>query len=73
VLLCDVPRAAVSPAPRGAFAVQDYLYEWAAADALRYYTGRRATVRVQQAGGPDGCRAAEATLVVRFAELAEPR
>jgi len=73
VLLCDVPRAAVSPAPRGAFAVQDYLYEWAAADALRYYTGRRATVRVEQAGGPDSCRAAGATPAVRFAELVGPR
>ncbi len=70
VLLCDVPRAAVSPAPRGAYAVQDYLYDWAAADALRYYTGRRATVRVQQEGSPGGCTGRDGELVVRFAELA---
>jgi hypothetical protein len=72
VLLCDVPRAAVTPAPRGAFAVQDYLYEWAAADSLRYYTGRRATVRIDQAGGPGGCAGKEA-VVVSFDELAGPR
>jgi hypothetical protein len=71
VLLCDVPRAAVSPAPRGAFAVQDYLYEWAAADALRYYTGRRATVRVVQA--PTACPASRAVRVLRYSDLAEPR
>jgi hypothetical protein len=71
VLLCDVPRAAVTPAPRGAFAVQDYLYEWAAADSLRYYTGRRATVRIDQAGGPGGCTGEEA-VVVSFEDLARP-
>jgi hypothetical protein len=69
VLLCDVPRAAVTPAPRGAFAVQDYLYDWAAADSLRYYTGRRATVRIDQAGGPARCAGKE-TVVVPFDELA---
>jgi hypothetical protein len=69
VLLCDVPRAAVTPAPRGAFAVQDYLYEWSAVDSLRYYTGRRATVRIEQAGGPGGCAGAQ-DVVVRFDELA---
>jgi hypothetical protein len=71
VQLCDVPRAAVSPAPRGAFAVQDYLYEWAAADALRYHTGRRATVRVVQA--PAGCPPSRTVRTLRYADLAEPR
>jgi hypothetical protein len=73
VLVCEVPRAAVSPAPRGAFAVQDYLYEWAAADALRYYTGRRATVQVAQAGSGTGCPASGTVPVVPYAELAGPR
>jgi len=71
VTLCEVPRAAVSPAPRGAFAVQDYLYDWAAEDALRYYTGRQATFRIQLAGGEDGCPASEAALAVPFDALRE--
>jgi hypothetical protein len=72
VVLCEVPRAAVAPAPHGAFAVQDYLYEWSAADALRYYTGRRAVVRVFPAGSEAECRAGSATLVVPFDQVAEP-
>jgi hypothetical protein len=71
VTLCDVPRAAVSPAPRGAFAVHDYLYDWAAADALRYYTGRRATFRVHQADSLAVCPAGDSSMVVSFAELAD--
>jgi hypothetical protein len=71
VTLCEVPRAAVSPAPRGAFAVQDYLYDWAAEDVLRYYTDRQATFRIQQAGGEDGCPASEAALAVPFDALRE--
>jgi hypothetical protein len=69
VALCAVPRAAVSPAPRGAFAVQDYLYDWAAADALRYYTGRRAMFRVQQSGTDDQCGTGDEDLVVEFNAL----
>jgi hypothetical protein len=69
VALCQVPRAAVSPAPRGAFAVQDYLYDWAAEDALRYYTGRQATFRIQQADGEDGCPVSDAALAVPFDAL----
>jgi hypothetical protein len=69
VTLCDVPRAAVTPAPRGAFAVQDYLYDWAAEDALRYYTGRRATFRIYQAAGDEGCPAGDAAPVIPFDAL----
>ncbi len=43
VAVCEVRRAVVDPAPRGAFAVHDLIYEWAARDALEYYTDRRAT------------------------------
>jgi hypothetical protein len=71
VTLCEVPRAVVAPAPRGAFAVQDYLYDWAAEDALRYYTGRQATFRIQQTDGEDGCPASDAALAVRFDALRE--
>ena len=65
VTLCEVPRAAVSPAPRGAFAVQDYLYDWAAEDALRYYTGRRATFDIHPAAGEESC-GGDAALVLPF-------
>jgi hypothetical protein len=71
VTLCDVPRAAVSSAPRGAFAVHDYLYDWAAADALQYYTGRKATFRISLAGSGEPCRGSDAALVVSFDELAD--
>lgn len=43
VALCGVRRQVVDRAPRGAYAVHDLIYEWAARDALEYYTGRRAT------------------------------
>lgn len=41
--LCGVHRAVVSHAPRGAFAVDEFVYDWAARDALDYYTHRRAS------------------------------
>ena len=41
--ICGVRRTVVDPAPRGAFAVHDFVYDWAAQDAVRYYTGRRVT------------------------------
>jgi hypothetical protein len=71
VTLCEVPRAAAVPAPRGAFTVQDYLYDWAAEDALRYYTGRQATFRIHQANGDQGCPDGDAALVVPFDALRE--
>jgi len=43
VALCHVRRTVVQPAPRGAFAVHEFIYEWAAERALRYYTGHHAT------------------------------
>ena len=43
VALCHVQRTVVQPAPRGAFAVHEFIYEWAAERALQYYTGRHAT------------------------------
>lgn len=43
VAVCHVRRTVVQPAPRGAFAVHEFIYEWAAERALRYYTGRHAT------------------------------
>ena len=46
VAVCDVRRTVVQPAPRGAFAVHDFIYEWAAERALVYYTGRHATIQL---------------------------
>jgi hypothetical protein len=69
VTLCDVPRTAVTPAPRGAFAVQDYLYDWAATDALRYHTGRQVTFRIHQADRDQGCPEGDSALTVPFPAL----
>jgi hypothetical protein len=44
VAVCGVTRTVVQLAPRGAFAVHDFIYEWAAERALTFYTGRRATI-----------------------------
>jgi hypothetical protein len=71
VTLCEVPRTAVEPAPRGAYATQDYLYDWAAQDALRYYTGREATFRIHDADGEHNCPLGDAALAVSFDVLRE--
>jgi hypothetical protein len=44
IAVCHVRRTVVPLAPRGAFAVHEFLYEWAADRALQYYTGRHASV-----------------------------
>jgi hypothetical protein len=44
VAVCQVRRTVVEPAPRGAFAVHDFISDWAAEGALLYYTGRHATI-----------------------------
>ena len=46
VSLCGVRRTVVTTAPRGAFAVHDFIYDWAAQDAVRYYTDRSVTFRL---------------------------
>jgi hypothetical protein len=70
VAVCDVPRTVVTPAPVGSFALHEFAYDWAAEDAMRYYAGRDAEVRL---GGPLwGTRCpdmAGADLVVGFEEL----
>lgn len=42
VAVCGVERTVVQPAPRGAFAVHEFVYDWAAREALYYYTGKGA-------------------------------
>jgi hypothetical protein len=70
VAVCDVPRTVVTPAPVGSFALHEFAYDWAAEDAMRYYAGRNAEVRL---GGPLwGTRCPDpggADLVVGFDEL----
>jgi hypothetical protein len=42
VAVCRVRRTVVEPAPRGAFALHEYMSRWSAQGAMEYYTGRRA-------------------------------
>jgi hypothetical protein len=43
VAVCGVTRTVVEPAPRGAFALHELVYDWSAHDALEHYTGERVT------------------------------
>jgi hypothetical protein len=74
VALCGVPRTVVEPAPRGAFAVHEFIYDWAAADALAFYAGRHVQFRLAGALWAQPCPAApEVDLVVPFDELLRAR
>jgi hypothetical protein len=66
VAVCQVRRTVVPLAPRGAFAVHEFLYEWAAERALRYYTARRATVLVSGEPCP---RVSDVDAIISFDEL----
>ncbi|MDP9022184.1 MAG: hypothetical protein M3N57_05670 [Actinomycetota bacterium] len=74
VAVCGVRRTVTEPAPRGAFAVHDLIYEWAAEDAVAYYTGRRVTFELAgelwQRPCPD---AADVDAVVMFDQLVAAR
>jgi hypothetical protein len=71
VAVCGVERTVVDPAPRGAFAVHDLIYDWAAHEALEYYTGRSATfVLSGDVLGERPCRGPEgADRVIAFTDL----
>jgi hypothetical protein len=43
VAVCQVRRTVVEPAPRGAYAVHEFMEDWSAERALEYYTGHHAT------------------------------
>ncbi len=71
VSVCDVRRTFVEPAPVGAVAQTEFLFDWSAEEALRYYTGVRAQFEL---GGhywdnrcPPGANRAD--LVVSFDDL----
>jgi hypothetical protein len=43
VAVCGVTRTVVRPAPRGSFALHEFDYDWAARDAVEFYTGKHLT------------------------------
>ena len=70
VAVCDVRRTVVDSAPRGAYAVHEFLEDWSAERALQYYTGRRATVVLAGDLWNRPCPTAKAVdVVIRFDEL----
>jgi hypothetical protein len=75
VAVCQVRRTVVEPAPRGAYAVHEFVEDWAAERALQYYTGRHATVYLAGDLWAQPCPAANGVdAVIRFDELlAAPR
>jgi hypothetical protein len=65
-----VPRTLVKPAPRGAFAVHEFIYDWAAADAVAFYSGRHVEFRLAGELWAESCPdARDVDIVVPFDEL----
>jgi hypothetical protein len=72
--LCGVPRTVVEPAPRGAFAVHEFIYDWAATDALAFYSGRHVEFRLAGELWAEPCPdARDVDVVVSFDELVPER
>jgi hypothetical protein len=70
VAVCQVRRTVVEPAPRGAYAVHEFLEDWSAERALQYYTGHHATIYLAGDLWDRPCPAAsDVDLVIRFDEL----
>ena len=70
VLICNVPRTAVTPAPAGDFAVHELIFPSGLEAAIRYYTGRTIAVRRVGTRWPGPCsREQGVDLVVSFDEL----
>ena len=70
VAVCQVQRAVVEPAPRGAYAVHEFLEDWSAERALQYYTGHHATILLAGDLWNRPCPAAsDVDAVIRFDEL----
>jgi hypothetical protein len=71
VAVCHVRRTVVQPAPRGAFAVHELIYEWAAERAVLYYTGHHVTISLAgDLWGDRPCpRVPEVDAVIDFDEL----
>jgi cytosine/adenosine deaminase-related metal-dependent hydrolase len=74
VALCGVPRTVVDPAPRGAFAVHEFIYDWAAADAVAFYSGRHVQFRLAGELWAGPCAdPGDVDVVVPFDELLRER
>ena len=72
VAVCGIRRTVVSPAPRGAFAVHEFLYDWAAARVVTYYTGRHLTFTLAGEPWNVACpRPPDVDVVVTFDQLLE--
>jgi hypothetical protein len=70
IALCGVTRTVVRPAPRGAFALHEFDYDWAARDAVEFYTGKRMVFRISGTIPPRRCPDARGgDRVIRFPEL----
>jgi hypothetical protein len=70
VAVCGVERAVTWPAPVGSYAINEFVYDWAAHDALLYHTGRQAEFRLAgPVWGTDCPDLDGADLVVDFDEL----
>ena len=70
VAVCHVRRTVVEPAPRGAFAVHEFIYDWAAERALQYYTGRHADISLSGELWNKPCPPARSVdAVIEFDEL----
>lgn len=70
VQVCGVERAVTWPAPAGSYALNEFVYDWAAHDALAYHTGRQARFRLAGPLWGTACPiGGEADLVVGFDEL----
>jgi hypothetical protein len=70
--VCDIRRTVVDPAPRGAFALHEFMDEGTARDSLQFHTGRRARFLIAGEPWPDrACPEGEADVTVSFSALRE--
>jgi hypothetical protein len=72
VAVCGVTRTVVRPAPRGSFALHEFDYDWAARDAVEFYTGTRLDFVIAGSMWDRPCPASAAVdRVVSFPSLVE--
>jgi len=68
--VCGITRTVVDPAPRGAFAVHEFIDEGTARDSLEYYTDTRATFLLAGPLWPDRpCPPGDVDRVIAFRDL----
>ncbi len=70
IAICGVRRTVTTPAPRGAFALHELMYDWSAYRALAYYTGKHATFQLAGDLWDRPCPASgDVDVVISFDEL----